>query len=140
MFNFSCSWYWSPLFLTSSFFYFCWNGGGNCCGPVLGVWNGDTLLSLHGQYCFIQGLWFIAFCFSWMWPCCLRREGVLVGTLRPQSKSHTSCIKYFPSLVSKKNNLSVVNYSNLQIKQQKKQQKCLDCLQLEYLVQLFFCY
>ena len=81
MFTFYCSWCWSPLFLTSSFFLFCWNGGENWCSPVLGVWNSDTFLSLPRQHCFIQDLWFIPFCFSWMWPCC---------------ESHTPCISISP--------------------------------------------
>ena len=102
MFTFSCSWCWSHLVLTYYSFTFVEMGGGNWCSPMLGVWNGNIFLFLHGQHCFIQDLWLIAFFFSWMWPCCLRRGGVLVGTLHPQSKSYTSCVKHFPSLVSKK--------------------------------------
>ena len=81
-----------------------WNGGGNWCSPVLGVLNDDTFLFLHRQHCFIQGLWSIAFCFSWMWPCCLRRGGGLVGTLRPQQVPHTMR-KTFPLLCLKKKTL-----------------------------------
>ena len=43
----------------------------------------------------------------------LEKRGGLVGTLRPQSKSHTSCVKHFPSLVSKKNLITSSNFSKL---------------------------
>ena len=68
------------FFLTFPFFLSLWlKWGRNWRSPLLGVWNSDTFLSPHGQYCLIQGLWFIVLCFSWMWPCYLRRGGFLVG-------------------------------------------------------------
>ena len=82
LFFFLCLLFLAPgvglLFFISSFFLFGWTGGRNWCGP-LGVWNNDIFLSPHRHHCFIQGIWFIVLSFTWMWPCCLRRRGFLVG-------------------------------------------------------------
>ena len=95
------------FFLKCLFFLFGWNRGGNWWHLVLGVWNRETFLSPHRRHCFIQGLWLITSCFSWMWACCLRRVGVLVDMLS-LCESHTPCTKHFPS---KKKIVYVINFT-----------------------------
>ena len=68
LFTFYCFWCGSSVFSHFPILSLDWNGGGNWCSFVLVVWNSDTFLSPHRQHCLIQGIWFIALCFSWMWP------------------------------------------------------------------------